>query len=206
MRTNLRLPSNLFFLAIVAALLGSPACARPAPEPGTAQPETAQPETTQPEPDRSEPAPVVAIEPALLLPNGAEPFPGLITGGQPTLEQLEAASAAGIKTVINLRMPGESDIGEADVEARGMTYVSFPIASDDLSAEKAAAFAAAVEAAERPAIVHCGSGNRVGALFALKAYYEDGVDPEAAIALGRTAGLTRMEAPVREHLAGAAHD
>ena len=46
-------------LTALAVLLGGVACAAPAPEP--------------------EPQPVAAIEAAALLPNGAEPFPGLIT-------------------------------------------------------------------------------------------------------------------------------
>jgi uncharacterized protein (TIGR01244 family) len=193
MRKTWKCPASLLALAALVALLGFTACAAPAPEPAP----SAAPE---PEPE------VAGIDPAQLLPNGAEPFAGLITGGQPTLEQLDAASAQGIKTVINLRTPGESEIGQADVEARGMTYVALPIASDGLTAENAAAFAAAIDAAERPAIVHCGSGNRVGALFALKAYYQDGADTDAAVELGNTAGLTRMEPAVREHLAGATRD
>ncbi len=191
MRRTPRCPSNFHVLAALVALLGSAACAQPVVAPAV----------------RAEPEAVVAaLDPALLLPNGAEPFPGLVTGGQPTLEQLDAASALGIKTVINLRTPGESAIGQTEVEARGMTYVAVPIGSDGLTRENSAAFAAAIEAAERPAIVHCGSGNRVGALFALRAFYEDGAQPDAALELGRTAGLTRLEGAVREHLASAQQD
>ncbi|MDH3403738.1 MAG: sulfur transferase domain-containing protein [Acidobacteriota bacterium] len=181
-------------LTAAVALLCSPACTRSAPAP-----------EAEPAP-QPEPAAVASIDPATLLPNGAEPFPGILTGGQPTREQLDEASSLGIRTVINLRTPGESDIGQADVEARGMTYVAIPIAGDGLTAANAAAFAAALDAAERPAIVHCGSGNRVGALFALAAYYQDGADPEAAIELGKKAGLTRLEPAVREHLAAAVRD
>ncbi len=188
MQTPSLSPSTLLALAALAALAGVivTACAAPAPAPA-AESETA----------------VTALDPAQLLLNGAEPFPGLITGGQPTLEQLDAASAQGIKTIINLRTPGESEIGQADAEARGMAYVAVPIGSDGLTRENVAAFAAAIEAAERPAIVHCGSGNRVGALFALRAHYDDGADIETAVELGKAAGLTRMEPAVREHLAGA---
>ena len=46
-------------------------------------------------------------EPSMLiqLPNAKQPAPGLLTGGQPTEADLQAAAAAGYKTVINLR-PG----------------------------------------------------------------------------------------------------
>lgn len=137
-----------------------------------------------------------------LLPNGLEPLPGVVVGGQPTRDQLDEAAARGLKTVINLRAEGESDIGRADVEARGMTYVALPIAgTQDLTAANAAALDAALAAAEQPVMVHCGSGNRVGALFALRAHYLDGAAAEEALAFGKEAGLTRLEGAVREVLA-----
>ena len=38
-----------------------------------------------------------------LLPNGREPLPGVLTGGQPSRAQLDALAAAGYRTVVNLR-------------------------------------------------------------------------------------------------------
>ena len=51
-----------------------------------------------------------------------------------------------------------------------------------------------------PVVVHCGSGNRVGALFALKAFYFDCHNGEEALEAGKAAGLTRLEPAVREKL------
>jgi len=48
-------------------------------------------------------------------------------------------------------------------------------------------------------LVHCGSGNRVGALLALRASL-DGADDEKALALGREGGLSSLEGVVRERL------
>ena len=82
-----------------------------------------------------------------------------------------------------------------------MTYVSLPIqGSADLTEEKARAFAAALDAAESPVLVHCSSGNRVGGLFAMKAHYVDGLSPREALEVGKQAGVTRAEATVRERL------
>jgi protein tyrosine phosphatase (PTP) superfamily phosphohydrolase (DUF442 family) len=50
-----------------------------------------------------------------------------------------------------------------------------------------------------PVLVHCGSGNRVGALLALRASL-DGADDEKALALGREGGLSSLEGVVRERL------
>jgi hypothetical protein len=49
-------------------------------------------------------------------------------------------------------------------------------------------------------MVHCASGNRVGALLALRANRLEGASPEDALELGLDAGLTRLEPAVREAL------
>ena len=46
----------------------------------------------------------------------------------------------------------------------------------------------------------CGSSNRVGALFALKARLLDGKSPDEAIAIGEACGMTRLEPVVRQAL------
>jgi uncharacterized protein (TIGR01244 family) len=143
-------------------------------------------------------APQVADED--LLPNPRRPLPDVLSGGQPTLEGLGLAQAEGYKTVINLRTESEPGTGRDDVEALGMTYVALPIGSDGLTKENAVAFAEILETAERPAILHCGSGNRIGAMFALKALHVDGEDAETALEIGLAAGLTQLEGAVRTEL------
>lgn len=141
------------------------------------------------------------------IPKALAPFPDVLTGGQPTLEQLTQAARNGYRTVINLRSPGEE--GELPDEAvqvseLGMTYVAIPMMGrPDLTPENARALADALSGPDAlPAIVHCKSGNRVGALFALKAHALDGEPPERALAIGHASGLTRLEPAVRELLAG----
>ena len=50
-----------------------------------------------------------------------------------------------------------------------------------------------------PVVVHCGGGNRVGALLALR-QSQKGDDDETAVAYGKKGGLTRLEPKVREVL------
>ena len=138
-----------------------------------------------------------------LLPNGREPLPGVITGGQPSREQLEALAAAGYRTVVNLRTADEEmPVSEADVTALGMRYVHIPVrGSEDLTTAKAGELGALLaDPAARPLAIHCGSGNRVGALLALEAARVEGKPPEEALELGRAAGLGRLEPAVREAL------
>ena len=142
--------------------------------------------------------------PSIDIPNARMPFEGILVGGQPTPEQLEAAAQAGYSTIVNLRPPGEnSEWEEASKAAElGLRYVNIPIAGvEDLNAENAARLAEVVDdPAARPLLVHCGSGNRVGALFALKAFYVDGEDAASALQTGLDTGLTSLEDAVRQRL------
>ncbi len=159
----------------------------------------------EPAAERPAPAPAAA-EWASLVPGGKTPLEGVLTGGQPTAEQLEELGRAGFKTVINLRRPSEPGLEDeaARVEALGMRYVSIPVGgADDLTEEKVRALTAALAASPGPTLVHCASGNRVGALLALKAFWLDGAGPEQALETGLAAGLTRLEPAVRE-IVGAA--
>jgi len=128
---------------------------------------------------------------------------GLVTGGQPDAAALEAASAAGVTTVISLQTPEEDGVAEeaALVEQLGMTWVNIPVAGPDgVTEENARALDEALAGLD-PAqtIVHCGSGNRAGALLALRSFYLDGVPRQQALELGRAAGLTSLEGAVTAH-------
>lgn len=162
--------------------------------------------------DTSTQAEAVATVPeGLDLPNAKMPFPGIVVGGQPSPEHLKRAAELGVAWVVDLRGVGELEGRDekAEVEALGMAYVSIPIAGkDDLGPEPAARLAQALEGATAdsdPAkgpriLVHCASGNRVGGLFALKAFHVDGLDAEAALALGEKVGLRASLRPAIEGL------
>lgn len=136
-----------------------------------------------------------------LIPNARQPEEGILSGGQPSDEQLAAIRDAGFRTVVNLRAEGEPGARAAEVEALGMDYVALPVAgTKGLDEDNARAFAEILATVERPAVFHCGSGNRVGALFALKAFYVDGETVDEAFVTGERAGLTRLAGAVRQHL------
>ncbi|MGD8379243.1 MAG: protein tyrosine phosphatase family protein [Gammaproteobacteria bacterium] len=139
---------------------------------------------------------------AVAIPNAHVPLPGLLTGGQPTASQLEQAQVAGVQTVISLRTPGESDFDEAaTVKKLGMTYINIPVAgAAGVTPDNARRLDAALGKAAGPVLLHCSSGNRVGALMALRAVLIQGRSVEEGLQLGRSAGLTRLEPKVREVL------
>lgn len=132
------------------------------------------------------------------------PEPGRIVSGQPSPAELVAAERAGVRHVVNARDIGEFDAwDEAElVDALGMAYHRVPIGSaDDLDREAVRAFDRILaEIGEEPALLHCASGNRIGALYALRAAWIQDQDAESAIEIGKAHGLTSLEGTVRDKL------
>lgn len=129
---------------------------------------------------------------------------GTWAGGRISAEDLPALRAAGIAQVIDLTPDAETPAFDeaAGARAAGMVYANLPIAGPaDLTAEAVAAFDQLLRGAEGPVLVHCASGNRVGALAALRAALVEGQSEEDAIAEGRRWGLCSLEGAVRERLA-----
>lgn len=131
------------------------------------------------------------------------PAEGTYSGGRITADELPALRAAGIAQVIDLTPDAETPAFDEATAVRdaGMAYANLPIASPaDLTPEAVAAFDQLLRNAEGPVLVHCASGNRVGALAALRAALVGGQPDEDAIAEGRRWGLGSLEGPVRERL------
>lgn len=162
----------------------------------------------------------IALDPAAQDPatpfdlrNGQWISESLLVGGQPDSEQLDAMQAEGIRSVINLRGTPEVEelakeaLDEAEyVASLGLPYLHIPISSaDDLDADAARQLASWLDNEEHlPALVHCASGNRVGALFAFKAFHLDGQGVGEALRLGREHGMTSLYEAVAERLSEAA--
>ena len=149
----------------------------------------------------------LAAPPSLLLPvpSARVPVAGVLSGGQPTQDQIAAAGSAGYKTVINLRAETEPGFEweAAAVKAAGMAYVLIPVAgAAGLTKDNVARLDAALKeaAANGPALLHCGSGNRIGAMLALRAAWLEGKDPAAALEYGKATGLTGLEPTVKSML------
>ena len=137
------------------------------------------------------------------LRNSSSPEDGLLCSGMPTPEQFERLAEQDVVTFINLRAEGEQGTGwEAEAAERlGVEYLSLPInGGADITEAKARELRSVLDAASRPALLYCGSSNRVGALYGLAAYYVDGVSAEEALELAKKAGMTRLEPVVRERL------
>ena len=132
-----------------------------------------------------------------------EPAEAITAAGQPNENGLRELADSGYAAVIDLRTEGE-DRGldeQAVVESLGMDYISLPIdGRGAISFENAARLDQILGKYDEPVLVHCGSSNRVGALFALREKM-NGADDEDALAFGKSAGMTSLEDTVKSRLA-----
>jgi uncharacterized protein (TIGR01244 family) len=136
------------------------------------------------------------------------PVNGVTTAGQPDAAALSIFADQGYKTVIDIRTEAEDrGIDEATIiGGLGMEYIQFPIDKPEaINFDNARELGRLIEESEGPVLVHCGSSNRVGALFALQKSL-DGADDEVALEYGREAGMTRLEVRVKEVLSAHQQD
>jgi len=99
--------------------------------------------------------------------NASEPVAGLVTGGQPTTQQLAALKQAGCEVILDCRDPMEPrPLSEGDeVRRAGMEYIVIPVGhtrGEDETLRRIREVLAA-NVGKRKMLYHCASGNRVGA-------------------------------------------
>lgn len=142
--------------------------------------------------------------PLVPIPNARVSEKGLLVGGQPTPDQLEAIQEAGYRLVVSLRTESErGDEGErAAVERLGMKFVSIPVAGPaGLTEHNARELSAALDAEDvLPAVVHCSVGERAAALLGLEAFVVDRVSPTAAIDIAKRLGMRNLERALRDRI------
>jgi len=130
--------------------------------------------------------------------------PNLILGGQPTLEQMKALEEAGVQHFISLRPETEDGAGweETYADGKDIEFNRLPISgAGSLTKENVDIFSQLLsERTDETTVIYCASGNRVGAMLALKSFWTDGVDAEISFNLGVQNGMTSLTAAVREIL------
>lgn len=145
----------------------------------------------------------------LNLPNERSPQEHRLVSGAIDAEHLGRLRAAGVRHVINLRTQEESKgFNEAQIAAGlGIAYHSIPIkGAESLTKENARKLDELLQqAGEEPTLIHCASGNRVGALIAVREAWIKGQSVDAAIAEGHRWGLTNLESTVRSVLESGAN-
>lgn len=113
----------------------------------------------------------------------------------PGLEDFEQLAREGFRAVVNLRTADEegqplTPEREGDkVRALGMSYLHFPVNSDDISERVVDRFRAAIQGLPRPLFAHCKSGTRSGAFLVMHVAAEVGMTGEEALAKAEELGF-----------------
>lgn len=116
--------------------------------------------------------------------------------GQPSAEDFKTMKELGIKKIVNLRTAGEIDLDEEKLaRAHGMEYIHIPFKSPDTLTDKVfdRGRLALKQADKGGVMMHCGSANRVGALWLVHRVLDHNVDFEQAHKEAKTVGLRTPE-------------
>ena len=128
--------------------------------------------------------------------------PEFCTGGQPRVEHFAKLKADGVKSVLNLRTPGEhrAEEEQAAVEKAGLKYFNIPFVYTAPSDAQVDEFLRLTDdPANRPMFIHCTAAIRVGAFWTIRRALRDGMPVDAALEEGRKVGL--VNAPHLEEFA-----
>ena len=119
--------------------------------------------------------------------------PEFCTGGQPRVEHFAKLKADGVKTVLNLRQPGEhrAEEEQAAVRQAGLKYFNIPVSVGDPKDEQVAEFLKLTDdPSNRPMFIHCTAAVRVGAFWMIRRALRDGWTVDAAREEAKKIGLT----------------
>ncbi|MCA9147900.1 MAG: hypothetical protein KDA92_01310 [Planctomycetales bacterium] len=114
--------------------------------------------------------------------------------GQPSVEDLKLAKQRGVDVILTLRADGEIDWNEESATKQlGMDYVCIPFrAPDSLTDEvfdQTRKLLIDAGKDDKAVMMHCGSANRVGAIWMVHRVLDHGIDLKTAQAEAKEVGL-----------------
>ena len=115
-------------------------------------------------------------------------------GGATDTAALEGLKTDGFKAVINLRQASEAganvEQNAARAKALGLNYIHIPLNAQSPETKSVDDFLAAVgNKTNQPVFIHCGSANRVGAVWLVKRVLQDGWAVDKATEEAKLIGL-----------------
>jgi protein tyrosine phosphatase (PTP) superfamily phosphohydrolase (DUF442 family) len=105
--------------------------------------------------------------------------------------------------VLSTRGESELNWDEARiVDSLGMSFVSIPMPGPvtEITDEQVLRFDEFMASAQKPVVLHCGSGNRVAGLWAVWLVEHKKVPPEKALELAAKTGMTGVRKVVERRL------
>ena len=119
---------------------------------------------------------------------------GYYLTSQPSAEEFRGArDSMGVKAVLNLRFPEESPGEEQIVRDLGLRYENVPFRSPETLSDRVFEDARKILRThdESPILMHCKSGNRVGAIWFAFRVLDMGIAPNDALEEAKVVGLKK---------------
>lgn len=121
---------------------------------------------------------------------------GMLIGPQPSKAHLQQAKLYGIRTVIDLRMPTETALPNAELVVRsGLAYVNIPVNRARLSTDQVDELDRVMREQEGPFLLHCASGARAVMLLVLSKARHKGWGAQSAFEQARAMGINLESSP-----------
>jgi protein tyrosine phosphatase (PTP) superfamily phosphohydrolase (DUF442 family) len=128
--------------------------------------------------------------------NACQVLPNVVSGGQPSANQLKALKEAGGDIVLDLRDPMEPrPVDEAAlVRELGMEYINVPVRAGSLDDRALEHILSVLRGAgDRTVFFHCGSGSRVGGALIPYFIIDQGLEEQDAVDQAMRVGLRSAE-------------
>lgn len=121
---------------------------------------------------------------------------GFFIGPQPTANQLSEAKRNGINTVIDFRLPSETQTSNSSlVGDSGLNYVNIPVDKTALSERQIDELSAALNTNSGPFLLHCATGARAAMFLALVRARQNGWTAERTFEEAKAMGYELRDLP-----------
>ncbi|WP_413163691.1 beta-lactamase hydrolase domain-containing protein [Capilliphycus salinus ALCB114379] len=122
----------------------------------------------------------------------------VVATNQVTSAQLQQAAKEGFKSVLNLRSPQEEGFltdEQQQAENAGLQYVNIPVQPDKMTDQLADQIIQQIDQLSKPALIHCKSGLRSGAMALMYVAIQEGMSADAAMEKGQEMGFDCSKSP-----------
>ena len=122
----------------------------------------------------------------------------ITVAGQVTKEQLHEAVQNGFRSVLNLRDPDETGVLEEEkeiAESEGLFYLNLPVRKERISESLTTQILAEIDRLPKPALIHCASGIRAGAMVFMHLATRQGLSAEEAMNKAQSLGFDCSHEP-----------
>ena len=118
--------------------------------------------------------------------------------GQLTEEQIKQAAQEGFHSVLNLRAPEEEGVLSREKEiaqGAGLSYLNIPVLKKEINDELTTNVLFEIDSLPKPALIHCASGIRAGAMAFMHRATREGLSAEEAMSKAQSLGFDCSSEP-----------